>query len=119
MHFSATRLVRTLPIVIAAMTFSMDASARCGCSVTLENGLSNVKITVSSIKTALKGSIIYKTQWTGDRDIPAGKSSKFVFDVDSACGKQHAFRFIRQHGKQCTRVLSCGAKWTCDEGDWK
>lgn len=114
-----TRVMRAVPIALALAAFGSAAYAKCGCSISLTNGFPKTAITVSSIKTAVKGSVVYKTQWTGDRLIGAGKSSKFTFDVDSACGKEHAFRFFRQNGKECTRVASCGGTISCDLDDWK
>ncbi|MCP5265889.1 MAG: hypothetical protein H6934_07240 [Burkholderiaceae bacterium] len=119
MKRATKRLACMLPIAIAAVTFSLDATAKCGCNITLVNGFPKLTITVSAIKTALKGSIIYNNQWTGNRTIAAGKSSKFTFDVNSACGKQHTFRFIRQNGKECGHVTGCGATITCKDYEWK
>jgi len=108
-------------IAVLAAAFSYDASATCGCSVTLVNGFAKQDITVSKIKTSDTGvkAIIFKNQWVGTRKINAGERSTFDFTVDGKCGNDHWFKFIKQDGNECFKSGGCGSTQTCSQGDWK
>jgi hypothetical protein len=100
------------------------AWADCPCSITLKNGFPDVPLTIIKIKTANEGvgAAVYKEQWTGNVKIEAKKEHKFTFTVDSACGREHYFKFFKADGKQCLpgsgKVL-CSKTVTCEQGDWQ
>ncbi len=123
MHIPKARVgkLQALAIAVGAFAFSCDALATCGCQVTLVNGADSGKVTISKIKTSDTGikADIFKNQWTGTRQISAGKKSTFDFTVDGKCGNDHWFKFIRQDGKNCTHRGPCGSRQTCKPDEWQ